>query len=469
LNTRSLKFRLIAWYAGWLTVLFVVFGIFVYASLAHYLKEALREALARRARQVADIVLRSSLDTATLGQEIQKHFAPEANNRFTRALINGSVIYVAGPPADGSFNPQAVPLPKASSEEETFDRRALPDGTVLLIVVATRTSGGRTVVAEEGFSVAPMEATLHAWLVALIVGLALLILVAVIGGTLLVQRSLQPVDRIIDTAERISSRNLSDRLPVPNTRDEFERLSTALNNMIRRLDDAFQQTQRFLADASHELRTPLTIIHGELEAVIQKTEGTREVRDLAGSALEEVDGLKKIVEGLFTVCRLDAGEAQENSTTFDLGALAAGTADQMSLLVDDKNISIACHLPEKVLVNGDRARLKQVIVNLLDNAIKYTPNGGHIEVRVLRRDGKASLEVADNGIGIPSTALPHIFDRFFRVDKARSRELGGAGLGLSIVKSICAAHAGRVLVESREGEGSRFTVELPIAAENSAA
>jgi heavy metal sensor kinase len=276
---------------------------------------------------------------------------------------------------------------------------------------------------------------------------------------------LHPVDRIISSAERISSRNLSDRLPVSHTRDEFERLSTALNNMIRRLEEAFQQTQRFLADASHELRTPLTIIHGELEAVMQKAEGTREVRELAGSALEEVEGLKKIVEGLFTVCRLDAGEAQENSSTFDLGALAAGTADQMSLLVEDKNISIACHCSEKVAVNGDRARLKQVIVNLLDNAIKYTPAGGRIEVRVSARDGKACLEVADNGIGIPPAALPHIFDRFFRVDKARSRELGGAGLGLSIVKSICAAHAGRGAVQSKEGVGRRVTVERPLAAE----
>jgi heavy metal sensor kinase len=319
------------------------------------------------------------------------------------------------------------------------------------------------VLAEEGYSVTPMQATLHAWVVALIVGLALLILVAILGGALLVQRALHPVDRIISSAERISSRNLSERLHVPQTRDEFERLSTALNNMIRRLDEAFQQIQRFLADASHELRTPLTIIQGELEAIVVKMEMQRDVRDIAGSALEEVDRLKKIVEGLFALSRLDAGEAQENCITFDLGALASSTADQMSLLVEDKNISIACHCAEKVIVYGDRARLKQVLVNLLDNAIKYTPAGGNIKVRVTTHEGKALLEVSDNGVGIPDAALPHVFDRFFRVDKARSRELGGAGLGLSIVKSIVTAHHGQVVAESKEGQGTRFSVELPLA------
>ncbi len=463
MNTRSLKFRLITWYAGWLTILFVIFGVFVYASLAHYLEMALREALVRRARQIADTVGRSSADATILAHEIQSHFAPEANSRFTRAIVNGVVTYTSGSPADGSFDPATVPLPRRIEHEESYDRRTLPDGTVLLIAAVSRTTGSKVVLAEEGYSVTPMQATLHAWVVALIVGLALLVLVAILGGALLVQRALHPVDRIISSAERISSRNLSERLHVPQTRDEFERLSTALNNMIRRLDEAFQQIQRFLADASHELRTPLTIIQGELEAIVVKMEMQRDVRDIAGSALEEVDRLKKIVEGLFALSRLDAGEAQENCITFDLGALASSTADQMSLLVEDKNISIACHCAEKVIVYGDRARLKQVLVNLLDNAIKYTPAGGNIKVRVTTHEGKALLEVSDNGVGIPDAALPHVFDRFFRVDKARSRELGGAGLGLSIVKSIVTAHHGQVVAESKEGQGTRFSVELPLA------
>jgi two-component system OmpR family sensor kinase len=443
-------------------VLFVIFGIFVYATLDHYLERALREALTRRVRQVADMVQRSTAAPDALGSQIQRTFAPEVNNRFTRVLTNGAVIYVSGPPADRSFDPKAVPLPAGAALGESHGRRTLPDGTVLLIVVIAREGAAQSFVVEEGESVRPIESTLHAWLAVLILGLALLISGAGLGGALLVQRALKPVDHIIRSAERISSRNLGERLPVPDTRDEIERLSTAINSMIRRLDEGFQHTQRFFADASHELRTPLTIIQGELEAVVENSAEPAEVRHLAGSALEEVERLKKIVEGLFALSRLDAGEAQENFDSVDLAELAATTADQMCLLAEDENISITCRCDEKVTVRGDRARLKQVLVNLLDNAIKYSQAGGRIEVTIGRRDGHAVLEVSDNGLGIPAEALPHVFDRFFRVDKARSREMGGAGLGLSIVRSICTAHHGRVHVQSKEGTGTRFTVELPV-------
>ena len=233
--------------------------------------------------------------------------------------------------------------------------------------------------------------------------------------------------------------------------------------MIARLEDAFQHNRRFIADASHELRTPLTIMRGELESIVEETHGTPEVQRTAASVLEEVERLARIVEGLFAVSRLDAGEAQKECVEFDLAALATGTAEQMCLLAEDKGISISCDAPRQVTVEGDRARMKQVVVNLLDNAIKYTSAGGEVRLSVQARDGRAVLEVADTGIGIPAEARPHIFERFFRVDKARSREMGGAGLGLSIVKSICTAHGGQVDFQSTEGAGSRFKVELPLS------
>jgi heavy metal sensor kinase len=287
-----------------------------------------------------------------------------------------------------------------------------------------------------------------------------LVLVAVAGGYFLVRRAMKPVDEVIKTAEQISSHNLGARVPVTPTGDELQRLSTALNNMFRRLDDAFQHNQRFMADASHELRTPLTVVQCELEAVSELTADHAQAREIVANTLEEVQRLTRIVEELFALCRLDAGEAQRESVHFDLGALVASTTDQMAVLADDKKIRIVRNV-DKVNVHGDRARLKQVAVNLLNNAINYTPAGGQVSVSVYAEQKKAVLEVADNGIGIPAEALPHVFERFFRVDKARSREDGGAGLGLSIVKSICLAHGGMVDVESTEGQGSRFTVRLP--------
>jgi signal transduction histidine kinase len=234
--------------------------------------------------------------------------------------------------------------------------------------------------------------------------------------------------------------------------------------MIDRLEQAFQYSRRFVADASHELRTPLTILRGELESFAQEPGLSEELRDRVGSALEEVERLVNIVEGLFAISRLDAGEAQAEWVRFDLAELASSTADQMSLLAEDKQISLTCSAPSQVWIEGDRARLKQVIVNLLDNAIKYTGQGGAIALRVVSNGNHASLEVEDTGMGIPREALSRVFERFYRVDKARSRELGGAGLGLSIVKSICTAHHGRVEASSQPGQGSRFRVELPLAA-----
>jgi heavy metal sensor kinase len=443
-------------------VLFIVFGVFSYATLQYHLEKDLREALARRARQVADTTQRSSTNWDALGVAIHDHFAPEANSRLTRVAANGTLAYLSGPPVDQSFDPRIVPPAPEGTLDESFARRTMPDGKVLFVVSLLRTIDNKPHVIEEGFSAAPIDTALRERLIALLAVLCFLVLAAVVGGYLLVQRSLAPVDHIIKSAEQITLRKLNDRLPVSKTGDELERLSVSLNNMIGRLDAAFQQTQRFLADASHELRTPLTILHGELEALVERNAGKTEVRETAGSALEEVQRLKKIVETLFALSRLDAGEAQEESVAVDLGELATTTADQMYLLAEDKHIAIVHRCSQNIFVKGDRARLKQVLVNLLDNAIKYTQNGGKIEISLTARDGKAFLKVSDNGIGIPSADLAHVFERFFRADKARSREMGGAGLGLSIVRSICTAHHGRVEVQSEEGQGSQFIVELPL-------
>jgi heavy metal sensor kinase len=304
-------------------------------------------------------------------------------------------------------------------------------------------------------------------LLAIAIGLPLVVAVAIAGGYLLMRRALRPVDEITQSAERITSRNLSERLPAPKTGDEIERLSVGLNRMIERLGESFQHIHRFSADASHELRTPLTILRGELEAAVQQPQITPELRETLGSALEETERLSRIVESLMAIARLDAGEARVERAHFDLGELTNITTDQMRLLAEDKNIALRCEAKQHVRVEGDRSRLKQVIVNLVDNAIKYTPAGGHVGVKVYTSNGFGVLEVNDNGMGIPAEALPHIFERFYRVDKARSRQMGGAGLGLSIIKAIVTAHGGQVKVESVEGKGSRFLVELPIAEKTS--
>jgi heavy metal sensor kinase len=467
MNTRSLSFRLIAWYAGILTACFVVLGGMTYLVLQRSLVGSLRENQLRRARQIAQLV-REQFDHQTLaktGDEVEARYAPSRNDRFVRITSHdGVVLYLSSAPSGRGFDPATFPPSAWPTQPEFSSEFPLPGGGKLLAASHELVlPGGSSFLIETGAPMEEIQADLKKWLKFLAVLVPVAISVGLGGGAMLVKRALRPVDEIAASAERISSQNLEERLPVPQTGDELERLSLALNRMMERLDSSFRYSRRFVADASHELRTPLTVLQGELESLVQQPGLSAEWRERAGSALEEVGRLSRIVEGLFAISRLDAGEAAADWAPLDLAQLAASTADQMSLLAEDKSISLKCETPQEVWVEGDKFRLKQVVVNLLDNAIKYTPGGGSVALRVGAADGRAVLEVADSGIGIPSSALPRVFDRFYRVDTARSREQGGAGLGLAIVKSICAAHQGSVAATSRPGEGSRFRVELPLA------
>jgi heavy metal sensor kinase len=461
MNPRSLRFRLIIWYAGLVTSVFVLLGGVMYQVLRHYLERNLAETLTRRADQIAVSLLGQVEQTGEpyVADEIKIRYAPENYDRFIRLTrADGSVLYASGRAA--SFDPEGL----AVSAGEAPERIALlPDGKRLLVMAKDyQAPRGRRYVIESGAPMQPIEKVLAQMLVMLVMGLPLVVLAAAGGGYLLVGRALAPVLGIAQSAERITLHDLNEQLPLTRTGDELEQLSLALNRMIIRLREAFDQNRRFLGDASHELRTPLTALRAELESIVQEAR-LPEMRDRVGSALEEVNRLAKIVETLFAISRLEAGEAQQERARFDLARLVGSTADQMALLAEDKGISVQCDLEQDVTVEGDQSRIKQVVVNLLDNAIKYTPAGGCVKLRVHGREGEATLEVSDTGIGIPPVALPHVFERFFRVDAARSREVDGAGLGLAIVKSICGAHGGRVEVESGANRGSTFKVKLPLA------
>jgi heavy metal sensor kinase len=465
MSTRSLRFRLIAWYAGLLTAVFLLLAALMSLGLKHYLEASLAEAQERRAQQIADTLLANVGQTgeAAVAKEIESLYAPEINDRFIRiSRQDGSVLYGSNPPADQSFDPTGLPSLSAAPPQESVRKQKLANNKTLLIAALNSpVANGVRYVVEVGAPMAPVEAMLHQFLVLLAIGLPVAVLVAIGVGYLLVGRALAPVDQIARKAEQITQHNLSERLPVAQTAEELERLSLSLNLMIGRLEDAFLNSKRFVADASHELRTPLTAMRAELEGMVSDGRLTRELREGLGSVLEEIERLTEIVEGLFAISRLDAGEAQAEWVTFDLAELATTTADQMNLLAEDKKIAVTCEAKQPVMVNGDRARLKQVVVNLLDNAIKYTPEKGAVHLRVASANGHAVLEVFDNGIGIPADALPHVFDRFFRVDKARTRDPGGAGLGLSIVKSICTAHGATVEALSYR-DGTLFRVKIPM-------
>jgi heavy metal sensor kinase len=467
MNTRSISFRLVAWYAGLLAGIFLLLCAVMYLDLRHFLENDLRQSQLRRARQIANTLLVHVRQTGEtyVARQTANWYDPDINDCFIRITrAGGTLVYVSVAPKDGSFDPAEVPIFPPSSKAEFSRKLKLSGGNTLLIAALNfKSSGNPDYQVEFGALLDPVESMLEHLFLQLALGLPLAVIIITVGGYLLVQRALKPVEQITRAAERITQHNLSERLPVAHSGDELERLSVSLNRMITRLDEAFQNSKRFVADASHELRTPLTILRGELENLAEDSRLDAELRERASSLLEEAVHLSKIVEQLFTLSRLDAGEAQTEWSRFDLAELAQTTAEQMSLLAEDKNISITCDAKQALPVEGDRVRLKQVVVNLLDNAIKYTPAKGAIQLRVRGVNGHAVLEVEDNGIGIPSDALPHIFERFYRVDPARSADAESAGLGLSIVKSICTAHGAEVEAQSTVGNGSRFRVKVPLS------
>lgn len=467
MNTHSLRFRMTAWYAGLLAGALLVFGLSVYLGLERYLDGTLRDTLASECRTIATELLSQlpEKNNEWLKTEIDEAYAPEVNARFIRVYRVGTgIIYLSGAPKNGAFDPAQIPLSGGDNKDAARQIRLASGHLLLINTLSFTTPGGSHFLVESGMPYQQIQVVLHGLVLTLAIYTPLIVFLAIGGGYWLMRRSLQPVDEITERAEGITSTNLSQRLPVIRTGDELERLSAALNRMITRLDEAFQHVNRFSADASHELRTPLTILQLELEGIVHNHVLSASLEEQIGSALEETHRMSRIVESLLTISRLDAGDAKLEKLPLDLADLVKSMSAEMKILAQEKSIVLRNFAANGTWVEGDRTRLQQVVVNLIDNAIKYTPEGGNVEVRVQSEGDRAILEVVDNGAGIPAHAIAHVFERFYRVDKARSRASGGAGLGLSIAKAICAAHGGEIRVFSEEGHGSCFRVELPLVA-----
>jgi len=467
MNASSIHVRLTLWYTALIVVMSIGFGAYTYSSLQNRLYEDMRSMLARRVEHLREDVLPNISDYTpeALAQKIQEVYSPEENDRFIRvSKPDGTVLYISGKPTENIFDTTHIPLPHDYSQDISERVEALRNTQHLLLVGFETQIAGSDYILEMGTSTTPINIALHKLIVTLLIGLPIIVIIAVIGGSILVRRALQPVEAMRASAEQISLSNLRQRLPITPTGDAIELLSRTLNQMLERLDRAYQQASRFTSDASHELRTPLSIIRSQLEIGLRRQKIPAEFREQNSSILEETERLSNIVEGLLSLAHLDAGEVEVVREVFDLSGLVRSTLEQMQLLAEEKTIVVTVDAPQPVFVMGDAARLRQVIVNLLDNAIKYTMTGGTISLSVHAVSAKAVLTVKDNGIGISQDALPHIFERFYRADKVRPRTIQGAGLGLSIVRAICQAHGGTVEANSQEGISTSLIVKLPLAA-----
>jgi heavy metal sensor kinase len=468
INLRAIHFRLILWYGSLVVVVLLAFGAYVYRGVQARLYADMERTLNRRATQIGTSILPRFGATPgdALAREIETVYSPEVSGRFIRVVTaDGTRIYQSGPPADGAFDPDRIPSPIGPDAHLVPINRA--GGMLIVSITATAASG--PVIIEMGGLTTDIDRVLARLITTLLIGLPFIILAISAGGYWLVRRSLRPVEELRATAQKLtfgsSDSSGPRRLPVAATGDDIEQLGVTLNKMLERLHDAYQQASRFSADASHELRTPLAIIRGELESLLLRNEPLpKTARDQISNVLEEAERLSYITESLFSLSRLDAGEAKRQDVPVDLAELVRGTVDQMRLMAEEKRIDLMLQTNEPVVTHGDPARIKQIIIGLLDNAIKYTPEGGQVTLKVYAERRHAVFKISDSGIGIAAEALPHVFDRFYRADKARSRQVDGAGLGLSIVKSICSAHGGAVDISSIEGRGTVCRVALPLAA-----
>src|SRR5437667_7634960 len=335
------------WYAALLDGALALFGASTYVGLERYLQRSLEESLSKQARSIGDVLLVNIKQSGEnyVDNEITEHYSPEINGRFIRVTrADGKRIYVSGAPKDGTFDPALVAAPRLPVAREFTHEVEMSDGHELLLHgLPYRDSDGAQFIIEVAAPYNQIESVLRGLLLTFALGLPLIVALAIGGGYLLMRGALRPGDEIRQKAAGITSRNLSERLPVLHTGDELERLAIDLNRMIDRLEESFHQINRFSADASHELRTPLTVLQGELEAIEQQGQGLpADVRDTIGSALEETHRLAKIVESLLAISRLEAGEARVQPLRLDFAELARATADQMKLLAEEKHISMIC-------------------------------------------------------------------------------------------------------------------------------
>ena len=342
----------------------------------------------------------------------------------------------------------------------------LPNGPTLHYVIrAIPQAGGQFGALFAGADTRSADLGLQQLVSTILVAFVIGLVPAVLVGRWLAGRALEPVDRMITEVREITDgRTLHRRLAVPMVKDELGRLAETLNQMMTRLERSFAALRRFTADASHELKTPLTVVRAGVERAITRPDVPQETLAALEETLQEVNRMTELLDSLLTLARADEGRAELHREAVDLRAIVTEAGETGDLLADHAGVAIEIRTPpQPVVLAVDRSRVRQLILNLIENAVKYTPRGGNVSVQLGAADGGVILTVADSGIGIAPGDLPHIFDRFWRADSARTRtgERPGAGLGLAISKWIAEAHGGGIEVQSRPGRGTTFTVTFP--------
>lgn len=461
-----LRLRLTLWYGSALALILIIFSTVLYTVTERGLRDRVDQSL----EETATAAVRSLEERGFLPlideDQLMNQFPELARiDKFFQIFSSSGTITIRSP----NIKQHEVPLSRTALEvaftgKSTLESAKYPNEPPLrLISVPIIYRGTLLYIVQVGTSMDSVEQTLHRLLLILLITMPVALMVSLAGGWFLAGRALRPVDTITVAAQRIAGGDLTQRLTVPPSSDEIGRLAATFNNMIARLDTSFRQIRQFSSDASHELRTPLTVMKGEAELALRRPRPTEDYQTVLLSNLEEIDRMSRIVDELLFLSRADMGEIKMEHKAIQLELLVEDIQRQASLLGQEWNIRVILGKVTPATVLGDDLRLRELLLNLVDNAVKYSRPGGKVEIRLQTEGPLVKVSVIDEGIGITPEAHKQIFDRFYRTDEARAHTKKGTGLGLSISAWIAEAHQGRIEVQSEPGKGSTFTLILPLA------
>ena len=458
---RSLRLQLTVWYLAFFSVLFLLLSVALYGVLSRSMQTRLDETLISQAGTAAKL-LQEELeemhgDAVGAASDVLSELQPSGQ---TIAFLESTHVVAGGTQAEQAALASAGKAALAIDASETV--LALPRwGTQGARAAAHRLSfRGRTFTI---LAVEPLDsiaADLSSLRRVLALALPLLILIAAAGGYWLTRRGLAPLGSMAEQAKRITSQNLDARLEIGHAAEELALLSTSFNELLSRLDQSFDSMRRFVQDASHELRTPLAVIRGEADVALSRERGAAEYRESLATIQQESQRLSRLVDDLLNLARADAGRVQLRIEQLYLNDLLTECCRSVQPLAAARQIELECSCAADVPFRGDEGLLRRMVINLLDNAVRYTPPGGKVSAALETQSDAVRIRITDTGTGIGPEAASRVFERFYRADESRSRQQDGFGLGLSIVKWIAESHHGAVELTSQPGQGSTFTVHF---------
>jgi two-component system OmpR family sensor kinase len=461
----SIRSKLTAWYVLLLGIILVLFSILLFFFLSKRLNESVDSSLTLSARIVARSTQISNSRTPFPGLDLFfDQFMGFGRDKSYKIYDGSGNIGSLSKNFDGSQFPLSeIAYSAALKGGTSYETFIISDNHPIRVITMPVIRNGKLAnLVQVGTSKKVVVDTLKNLAIILWTAVPAVLLLTALIGRFIARRALKPVAKITQTAKDIGSgANLSQRIPVPEVKDEIGELALTFNSMMDRLESSFSQMRQFSSDASHELRTPLTVLKGQSELTLGKERKPKEYQEVISSNLEEIQYMSKVLEDLFMLSKSDENQIALDYESVDLKLLIEEICRHAQIIASEKNIKIITAYIEKVQVYGDPVRLRQMIWNVIVNGIKYTQPDGEVTISLQEKKDIALITIQDNGIGISNSDLPLIFNRFYRVDKARSREEGGTGLGLSICKFIVDAHKGSIDIESTLGEGTKFKIKLP--------